>query len=123
MEQSMDTDKTKVSFDRLARYRDEYVDTFSRTRWGRIWVQKESHVDEVKKIICEVCPLEEDYMGKDLVAVFDGEMLDLVYTHKFEGNCILIQQACALRGFWIVIVHGFEEDRCYNGDNPLSCMK
>lgn len=118
----MDTDKTKVSFDRLAPYRGDYMDNFPRKRWGRIWVQEKSHVEEVKKIICEVCPDEESYMGEDLIAVFDGEMLDLVYTHKFEGNCILIQQACALRGFWIAIVSGFEESKCYNGDKPLSCL-
>lgn len=94
--------------DPLKKYRDCW-DSFDKKTSGRIWVAKPEHIKIVDSIIEELDGFEHSYMPKGFIAVYEGELFDVIYGHKFEMKQSLLTQVCLSRKIWIVCVTGIRE--------------
>ncbi len=91
------------------------MSAFTRKGFGRIYVENESLIENVKNIIKELDEFEFDYLPNDLIAPFT-EYPKLVYIHKFDGLCMnKLTSVCWIRGIKIFALdNGFERTLSYD---------
>lgn len=58
--------------------------TFCYKGYGRIFVQKEEDIQKVKNKIKEIDDFEYEYLPDNLITVWNKDLNDLTYTHKFD---------------------------------------
>ena len=102
-------DEEVDTLDPLERYR-KHWSQFGKKTYGRIWVADEKYVKAVDAICKELDGFEHGYMPRDFIAVYAGELYDVVYGHKFELNYHLLTQVCWSRGIWITCVTDMNKD-------------
>jgi len=83
-----------------------YNDEFQKKTYGRIWVQEADQVEKVNALIKEIDAFEWDYLPDDFIAVYDGDLEDVIWGHKFELDIAKLTQECLFRGIWIACVTG-----------------
>lgn len=98
-------DEIKEALDPFAAYRSIW-DHFDKKTHGRIWVLKQEYISRVDAVIKELDEFEHSYLPSEFIAVYEGDLLDLEYGHKFEMGRTLLTQACMSIGIWIVCVTG-----------------
>jgi len=61
--------------------------TLSRKGYGRIYVQDQAQIEQVRNIIQEMSPYEFGYLPDNLITTID-QFPEVVYTHKFCDLCM-----------------------------------
>ncbi len=84
--------------------------TFTKKGYGRIFVEKEEHIQIVKDEIKDMDESEYSYMPKDIITVFDEKNIEMEYTHKFDS---LNLEELQIR-LWIKGIHIIYIDNCHS---------